>query len=111
MEEKDGGGGTQDRKGKEEGKGRCVKEGTTKGKGAGKKGTKGQGRSGGSIFCVCWVVSDGCIIVHTTTLHTGQGRKQWADGDTYQKVASSERVCSCFLVCVRPRGEVLVRFW
>lgn len=64
-------------------------------------------------FCVCvglflWSASSYTLHTHT---HTGEGRKEGADGDTYQKVASSERVCSCFLVCVRPKGERLVGCW
>lgn len=90
--------GPQGRKGKEEGKGAGRKEQRVKG--------------GVEVrFFVCVLRCFRRVHNRTRYNYTRGRKEQWAEGDTYQKVASSERVCSCFLVCVRPRGEVLVRFW
>ena len=55
--------------------GRCVKEGTAKGKGRVRKEQKVKG--GVEVrFFVCVVVSVRCIVVHTTQYIHAQGRKE-----------------------------------
>lgn len=81
------------RRRREEGKGEVCE-------GREEKRTKDQKRSGGSILCVCWVVSVECIIVYTTHTHTvgKEGRRGLTETPT--KKSRPRKGCVPASLCV-----------